>query len=261
MGKRRRRILLVLILAPVVLLPILYFLIRPDVSVLKKKNPGKTSFMEYRQKEKKSRGRGQPYRTVQVWMPLGRISPYLVKAVLIAEDDKFWKHEGFDYEAIQRAIEKDMQQGKLKFGGSTITQQVAKNLYLTPEKTLWRKLKEIALTWQLERRVSKRRILEIYLNVAEWGEGIFGAEAASRHYFGKSAAHLTGVEAARLAAVLPNPRKYNPAGHQRYVLNRSAHILKIMVRRGIVEEEFEAPTLINETNPGISKPLIPIAPP
>jgi monofunctional glycosyltransferase len=236
-GKKRRRVLLILFLLPLVLLPALYFLFWPDVSALKKKNPVKTSFMEYREREK--RGRGEQYRIVQTWVPLSRISPYLMKAVLIAEDDKFWKHEGFDTEAIQNAVEKNLQRGKFKFGGSTISQQLAKNLYLSPEKSLWRKTKEAVLTWQLERSLSKKRILEIYLNVAEWGDGIFGAEAAARHYFGKRAADLTGPEAARLAAVLPNPRKYNPAGNQRYVLSRSGHILKIMIRRGIVEEEFE----------------------
>jgi monofunctional glycosyltransferase len=246
-GKKRRRGLLILILFSFVVLPVLYFLIWPDVSALKKKNPGKTSFMEYREREKK----GQPgrYRIVQTWVPLSKISPYLIKAVLIGEDDKFWKHEGFDYEAIQKAVEKNLQRGKFKFGGSTISQQLAKNLYLSPEKSLWRKMKEAVLTQQLERSLSKRRILELYLNVAEWGDGIFGAEAAARHYFGKRSADLSGPEAARLAAVLPNPRKYDPTGNQRYVLNRSGHILKIMIRRGIVEEEFESPGTTSEERP------------
>jgi monofunctional glycosyltransferase len=238
-GKRGRRVFLFLFLFPVLVLPVLYFCFWPDISGLKRKNPGKTSMMEFRERERKSKG-GR-YRVVQVWVPLSRISPYLVKAVLIGEDDKFWKHEGFDYEAIQKAVEKNLQQGKYKFGGSTITQQLAKNLYLSPEKSLWRKMRETVITWQLERTLSKKRILELYLNVAEWGDGFFGAEAAARHYFGKRAADLTGLEAARLAAVLPNPRKYDPNGTQRYVLNRSGHILKIMIRRGIVEEEFESP--------------------
>jgi len=110
---------------------------------------------------------------------------------------------------------------------------------LSPVKSLWRKTLEAVLTWKLERNLSKRRILELYLNVVEWGEGIFGAEAAARHYFGKASAALSPLEAARLAAILPNPRKYDPTGNQRYVLNRSRIIYEIMLKRGIVESEFE----------------------
>jgi monofunctional biosynthetic peptidoglycan transglycosylase len=188
---------------------------------------------------KRRKSKGQHYKIIQIWTPLSKISPYLTKAVLIAEDDKFWKHEGFDYDSIQKAIEKDIQKRKYKFGGSTISQQLAKNLYLSPVKSLWRKTLEAVLTWKLERNLSKRRILELYLNVVEWGEGIFGAEAAARHYFGKASADLSPLEAARLAAVLPNPRKFDPTGNQRYVLNRSRIIYEIMLKRGIVEPEFE----------------------
>ncbi len=212
-----------------------YFLLMPDVAKLRKQNPGKTSFMEYREREWKEKGK--PYRTIQTWVSLSRISPYLIKAVLIAEDDKFWRHEGFDYEAIQKAIEKDIKAKKFKLGGSTISQQLAKNLYLSPSKNPLRKIAEAAITWRMERVLTKKRILEIYLNVIEWGEGIFGAEAASRHYFGKSSFELSAEEASRLAAVLPNPRKYNPAGDQRYVTKRSNLIYSIMVRRGIVDPE------------------------
>jgi monofunctional biosynthetic peptidoglycan transglycosylase len=219
-----------------IIIPLGYFLLMPDISKLRKDNPGKTSFMEYREKE--AREKGGKYRVIQVWTPLARISPYLVKAVLIAEDDKFWKHEGFDYEAIQKAIEKDIKAKKFKLGGSTVSQQLAKNLYLSPSKNPLRKLAEAIITWRMEKVLSKKRILELYLNVAEWGEGIFGAEAAARHYFGKSAADLSAEEAARLAAALPNPRKYNPAGDQRYVVNRSNLIYNIMVRRGIVIPEY-----------------------
>ena len=119
-----------------------------------------------------------------------RISPYVIKAVLIAEDDKFWSHEGFDFEAIQKAMEKDLKARRFKVGGSTISQQLAKNLYLTPSKNVLRKVKEAILTWRIERNLTKKRIIELYLNLVEWGEGIFGIEAAARHYFGKSAAAL-----------------------------------------------------------------------
>jgi monofunctional glycosyltransferase len=214
-----------------------YFLLIPDVSRLKNKNPSKTAFMEYREKEWALKN--QSLRIQQRWVPLGRISPYLVKAVLIAEDDKFYLHEGFDYESIQRAVEKDLQAGKFKFGGSTISQQLARNLYLSPEKSILRKIAEAFITWRMEKNLSKKRILEIYLNVAEWGDGIFGAEAASLHYFRKSARDLTPREAARLAAVLPNPRKYNPAGEQKYVENRARRIQGIMTQRGSIPPEFE----------------------
>ncbi len=209
----------------------------PDISKLKKENPVKTSFMKEREEEWLESGK--TIKIKQRWAPLQRISPYLVKAVLIAEDDKFYRHEGFDFEAIQKAIEKDIKQKKFKFGGSTISQQLAKNLYLSSSKNPLRKLMEAFLTWRIEKTLSKKRILELYLNVAEWGEGIFGIEAASLHYFGKPAADLTPEEAARLAAVLPNPRKYNPVGSSRYVENRSRVIYNIMVKRGIVTEEYE----------------------
>jgi len=211
--------------------------IYPDVSKLKKENPLKTSFMEYREKEWKRQGRKISIK--QTWTPLSGISPYLIKAVLIAEDDKFYQHEGFDFEAIQIAIEKDIKQKKIKFGGSTISQQLSKNLYLSPSKNPLRKLAEAVLTWRIEKTLSKKRILELYLNVAEWGEGIFGIEAASFHYYGKPALELNPDEAARLASVLPNPRKYSPTGTSRYVEKRSRLIYDIMVKRGIVTEEYD----------------------
>jgi monofunctional biosynthetic peptidoglycan transglycosylase len=140
---------------------------------------------------------------------------------------------------MEKSFEKDLKLMKFKSGGSTISQQLAKNLFLSPSKSPLRKIREAILTWRLEKNLSKRRILELYLNVAEWGEGIFGIEAAARHYYGKSAADLSADEAAHLAAVLPNPRKYNPVGNSRYVANRSRVIYEIMVRRGIVVEEYE----------------------
>lgn len=192
--------------------------------------------MEYREREALEKGR--PYRITQFRVPLKRISPYLIKAVLIAEDDKFWKHEGFDYEAIQKAIEKDIKAKRFKVGGSTISQQLAKNLYLNPSRNPIRKAAEAVITWRIERVLTKKRILEIYLNVVEWGDGIFGAEAAARHYFGKPSFDLAPEEAARLAAVLPNPRRYNPSGNQRFVVKRSNLIYSIMVKRGIVTLEY-----------------------
>jgi len=241
-GKRFKWSAFVLLL--IVLLPLLYFLSLPDLSKLKKENPKKTALMEYREKEWKEEGK--KVRMNQIWVPLSNISPYLLKAVLIGEDDKFWNHEGFDYEAIQKAIEKDIKAGRFKFGGSTISQQLARNLYLSPAKNPLRKMREAIITWRMERVLSKRRILELYLNVVEWGDGIFGVEAASKYYYGKPSSELTPQEAARFAAVLPNPRKYNPAGDQRYVVNRSNLIYSIMIQRGIVIPEYKEATETNE---------------
>ena len=224
--------ILYIIIISVVAVSLVYLFFIPNVSGFKKKNPKRTSMMEYRIAQWKKAGKKK--RVSQVWVPVSKISPYLLKAVLIAEDDKFWSHEGFDYEAIQKAVEKNIKAGRFKAGGSTISQQLAKNLYLTPEKSIIRKVREAIITWRLERTLSKRRILELYLNVVELGDGIFGAEAAARHYFGKSALDLDPLEAARLAVVLPNPIRYNPASDQKYVVNRSNIIYNIMVRRGIV---------------------------
>jgi monofunctional biosynthetic peptidoglycan transglycosylase len=216
---------------------LVYILTTPDISKLKKENPKKTSFMEYRENELKNKGK--KYKITQISDPLNRVSTYLIKAVLIAEDDKFWSHEGFDLEAIKKAIEKDIKKKRFAFGGSTITQQLARNLYLTPEKTVFRKIKEAIITWRIERSLAKKRILELYLNVVEWGEGIFGIEAASRHYYNKPSSELTPEESARLAAILPNPKKYSPEGESKYIENRTTLILNIMKIRGIIPSEYE----------------------
>ena len=239
--KRKKRSWLkraILLLTVLLLLFTAFQFVYPDISKLKRKNPVKTAFMSYREKEWEREDK--KYRITQKWVPLRAISPYLVKAVLISEDDKFWSHEGFDYEAMQKAIEKDIKAKKFKLGGSTISQQLAKNLYLSPSKNPLRKIREAIITWRMEKVLSKKRILELYLNVAEWGDrGIFGIEAAARKYYGKSAAALGPEEAARLASVLPNPRKFNPLGSQSYVIHRSNLIYNIMVRRGIVVPDYE----------------------
>ncbi|OIP88553.1 MAG: monofunctional biosynthetic peptidoglycan transglycosylase [Syntrophobacterales bacterium CG_4_8_14_3_um_filter_58_8] len=238
-----------ILLAAAFLLNIAFYLVYPDVSRLKRERPVKTAFMIYR--EGQWRKAGLQRRIRQEWAPLSRISPYAIKAVIIAEDDKFWSHEGFDFGAIQKAIEKDLQKRRFKAGGSTISQQLVKNLYLTPAKNPVRKLKEAVVTWRLERSLSKRRIIELYLNVAEWGEGIFGIEAAARHYFGKGADALTAREAAALAVVLPAPLRYHPVEGGRYVESRTEAVYRIMVRRGIVIPEYEE--LLNEP-PGTRTP-------
>ncbi len=146
------------------------------------------------------------------WVDYRKISPNLKRAVIAAEDSTFIAHEGFDWDGIQKAYEKNLRKGKIVAGGSTISQQLAKNLFLSTQRTPWRKLEEAMITLMLEKMLSKRRIYEIYLNIIEWGNGIFGAEAAAKHYFKSNAANLTGWQAARLAAMIPNPRFYD--GHQ-----------------------------------------------
>ncbi|WP_244147996.1 MULTISPECIES: monofunctional biosynthetic peptidoglycan transglycosylase [Prosthecochloris] len=203
----------------------------PDIAALRQHDPGKTAFMRYRERQWAEEGRGA-LSIRQQWVPLSRISRNLQRAVVISEDDKFWDHRGFDYDAIVMAFEENIRSKTFALGASTITQQLAKNLFLSPSKNPVRKIKEALLTWRLERALSKRRILELYLNIAEWGDGVFGAEQASRHYFGKSARFLTPSQAARLAAVLPNPLKYSPSGSSRYVAQRADRIYRIMRRRG-----------------------------
>jgi monofunctional glycosyltransferase len=219
------------------------YFIHPDIASLEKAKPGKTAFMEYR--EEMWRKKGIKKKIKNTWVPLSRISPYVVKAVIIAEDDKFWLHEGFDFEAMQKALEKDFQKKKFQAGGSTISQQLAKNIYLSPSKNPVRKIKEAILTWRMERRLTKKRIIELYLNVAELGDGIFGIEAAAQNYYGKHASALNAHEAAALASVLPNPSRFKPNGASRYVENKSERIYRIMLRRGIVIPEFEE--VIKET--------------
>ncbi len=215
-----------------------YYFFNPDVARLKKWHPARTSFMEYRLRQWAEQGKKK--KIIQSWVKLSQVSPYVIKAVLIGEDDKFWSHGGFDYEALQKALVADLKKGRFRAGGSTVSQQLAKNLYLTPAKNPLRKIKEAIITWRIERELSKKRIIELYLNVAEWGDGLFGIEAAARHYYGKSALELTATEAARLAAVLPNPLKYQPTGTSQYVKNREAAIFRVMLKRGIVIPAYEA---------------------
>jgi monofunctional biosynthetic peptidoglycan transglycosylase len=164
----------------------------------------------------------------QKWVPYGRISNELKRAIVVAEDAKFVEHDGFDWEGIQRALEKNQRRGKIVAGGSTITQQLAKNLFLSGERSLLRKGQEAILASMLEATMSKRRIFEIYLNFVEWGENVFGAEAAARHYFGVSAGALAPQQAARLAAMLPRPRYYDRNRESPYLLGYSESILAQM---------------------------------
>ncbi len=214
------------------------YFVYPDVGKLVDENPSKSAFMEYREAEWKRDGLVDK-KIQKRWVSLDHVSPNLIKAVLIGEDDKFWHHEGFDYQAIERAVEKNILAKKFQMGGSTISQQLAKNLYLSPSKNPVRKIKEAILTWRIERALTKRRILELYVNVAEWGDGIFGIGEAAHHYYGVSAAKLTAQQASKLAAILPNPIRFSPTSSSGYVRNRSRLIYAIMLRRGIVVPDYK----------------------
>lgn len=235
--------LLLLVFAAFFTIDVIRYFVYPNISSLKKEKPGKTAFMKYREDMWQDKGIKKKIRNN--WVSLSRISPYVVKAVIIAEDDKFWSHEGFDFDAMQKALEKDIKKKKFQAGGSTISQQLAKNLYLSPSKNPVRKIKEAIITWRLEQELSKKRIIELYLNVAEMGDGVFGVEAAAQTHYGKHASGLSAREAATLASILPNPRRYKPNGNSRYVYNQSERIYRIMLRRGIVIPDYEE--VIKET--------------
>ena len=170
-------------------------------------NPDMTRFMEIRLAELQAKDSRAQLK--KQWVDYGKISIHLKRALIVAEDDLFVHHEGFDWDGMQKALEKNRQRGKVVAGGSTISQQLAKNLFLTPSKTPWRKAQEALITLMIEAVWSKQRIFEVYLNVIEWGSGVFGAEAAARHYYGISAAQLSAEQAARLAAMVPSPRFYD----------------------------------------------------
>jgi monofunctional biosynthetic peptidoglycan transglycosylase len=182
--------------------------------------------MELREREAAQRGR--PLRHYQVWVPYTRISPNLKRAVLVAEDDAFWQHQGIDMEQLKISIRNDIAKGQAIRGGSTITQQLAKNLYLSPSRDPVRKLRELIIARRMEAALSKGRIFEIYLNVIEWGDGIWGVEAAARSYFGTSASALSPDQAALLAGAIINPRVYSPAHPNTRLLRRQRIILSRM---------------------------------
>jgi len=202
------------------------YLTLPDVRALRTANPRTTAFMELREREAAQQGR--QLRHYQVWVPYTRISQTLKRAVLVAEDDAFWQHEGIDMEQLKISIKNDIEKGKAIRGGSTITQQLAKNLYLSPSRDPVRKLRELIIARRMEAALSKGRIFEIYLNVIEWGDGIWGVEAAARSYFGTSASALSPDQAALLAGAIINPRVYSPAHPNTRLLRRQRIILSRM---------------------------------
>jgi monofunctional glycosyltransferase len=202
------------------------YLTLPDVRPLAHSNPNTTAFMQLRKREAAEAGRRFVLR--HQWVPYTHISNNLRRAVLVAEDSAFFDHEGIDLKELRASLEANWEEGRFTRGASTITQQLAKNLYLSPSRNPIRKLKELLITRRLEAALTKRRILEIYLNVIEWGDGVFGAEAAARAYFGKSASALSPDEAALLAGAIINPRQHNPAHPTARLLRRQAIISRRM---------------------------------
>src|SRR5258705_27110 len=186
-------------------------------------NPSSTAFMQRRLEAMRAKDPRAQLR--RQWVPYEAISPHLKRAVVAAEDARFLDHEGFDWQAIQQAIAKNESHGKVVAGASTISQQLAKNLFLSGERSWMRKGEEAAITWMLEHTLSKRRILELYLNVAEWGDGVFGAEAAARYHFGVPASALTAEQAAWLAVLLPSPKRYQRGRTTPYIAGRVDTIL------------------------------------
>lgn len=202
------------------------YLTLPDVRVLAASNPTTTAFIQLRLREARAGGAKLDIR--QRWVSYNQISTNLRRAVLVAEDAAFFEHDGIDLDEIKASLERNWEEGRFTRGGSTITQQLAKNLYLSPSRNPMRKVKELLIARRLEAALSKRRILEIYLNVIEWGNGIFGCEAASRAYFGKPASALSPGEAALLAGAIINPRQLSPARPSRRLNRRQQIILRRM---------------------------------
>ncbi|HVL74802.1 MAG TPA: monofunctional biosynthetic peptidoglycan transglycosylase [Noviherbaspirillum sp.] len=224
--KQLRRLLLWAALLPIALVLLLQLYFLAQILWWKHFNPQSTSFMKrqlamLREKDPKATLKHQ-------WVPYDSISIHLKRAIIAAEDANFSSHDGIDWTALQKAFEKNQRKGRVVAGGSTITQQLAKNLFLSGERSYVRKAQEVVITYMLEYTMSKERIFEIYLNVAEWGVGVFGAEAAARHYYGVSAARLSRYQAARLAVMLPQPRFYDRNRNSAYLARRTDLILRRM---------------------------------
>ncbi len=221
------------------------YLTLPDVRVLRTQNPSTTAFIELRMRQ--AIEKGEHPRRVQRWVNYARISPSLKRAVIVTEDASFWEHGGVDYQQLKESMEVNLERMEFERGASTITQQLAKNLYLSPSKNPIRKGRELLIARRLEAELSKQRILEIYLNVIEWGNGIYGAEAAARTYFGKSAGELGPQESALLAGAISSPRAFDPARPSARLRRRQEMILH---RMGAVTPP-----------PVLAEPLEPAAPP
>jgi len=237
----------------------LYLFWLPEVDWLRKVNPKTTAYID--RYVEQTRAAGRKPRVRMSWRSLDRIAPDLRHAVLISEDDMFYVHEGVDWDSLHHAMEYNLKKKRFARGGSTITQQVARNLFLSASKNPLRKVKEMLIARKLERRLGKRRILEIYLNIAEWGDGVYGAEAACQSYYGKSAAEVGRDEAVALAAALPSPRRWNPSRPARpWLVKRRQTILERMRKAGYLPPEEQelarGPELLPsaEAQPGQSAP-------
>nr|MBA3540700.1 monofunctional biosynthetic peptidoglycan transglycosylase [Deltaproteobacteria bacterium] len=209
----------------------------PNTRPLATENPTSTAFIDLRRAEARAAGRAFELRWE--WRPIGKISRFLRAAVIYAEDDKFFRHDGVDWDAIEDAIESNWERDAMAVGGSTITQQLAKNLYLSPRRSLVRKAREMLIAYALEDHLSKTRLLEIYLNIAEWGDGVFGAEAAARRWYGRSAQQLTPAQAVRLAIALPNPFTRAPTVNSSKMTKKAVRIIRLLRLQGLIDAAQE----------------------
>ena len=231
------------------------YLTLPDVRPLQKTNPTTTAFMELR-KEEARENRRKNFAIRQRWVPYSRISPMLKRAVIVTEDAAFFDHDGIDLDEIKASMEKNWEQGQFLRGGSTITQQLAKNLYLSPSRNPIRKVKELLIAWRLEEALTKQRIFEIYLNSIEWGDGIFGCEAAAQAYFNKPCASLGMAEAALMAGAIINPREHSPAKPTRRLARRQQIIMRRMGFKEDPPVPIPPPPALNES-PSIENLIFP----
>jgi monofunctional biosynthetic peptidoglycan transglycosylase len=237
------------------------YLTLPDVRGLKTKNPTRTAFMALREREYRDREGRSPKRQ-QTWVPLKRISPNLVDAVLVAEDAAFYQHDGVDYHELWESMKINWKDRKMRRGGSTITQQLAKNLYLSPDRSVTRKARELLIARRLEQELGKRRILELYLNVVEWGRNVYGAEEAAKRYYGVRARDLTPAQSATLAGMLINPIRYSPLTPSSRLSRRKRIILERMAKYGkITQQEYRVamgiePPRIEAERPEPTQPIL-----
>lgn len=220
----------------------------PNVKALARDNPATTAFIELRHAEAEAAGKRLELRWQ--WRPIGKISRYLRAAVIYAEDYNFYRHDGVDWDALEDALEANLDKGSLSIGGSTITQQLAKNLFLSPSRSLLRKAREMLIAFELEDQLSKQRILELYLNVVEWGDGIFGAEAASRYWFKHTAQTLSPAEAVRLAIALPNPFTRAPNISKPALTKKAVRLVHLLRMQGLIDEAQERTALDQVGAPG-----------
>jgi monofunctional glycosyltransferase len=239
--KRRLRVISEAITLIVALAVLCVWCSLPDTRKLATENPTSTAFIELRRDD--AEGAGKKLELQWQWRPLGKISRYLRAAVVYCEDIHFYTHDGVDWSALEQAAEKDLGKGALKVGGSTITQQLAKNLYLSPRRSVVRKAREILIAFRLEDHLTKQRILELYLNVVEWGDGVFGAEAAARRWFGHSAQTLSPAEAARLAIALPNPIARAPNVHNTELTQKAVRVVRLFRMQGLIDASLEREAL------------------